>query len=256
MRARAVITLVLSLLLGACASTTSNINQSANAQKAAADNVQLGSFFLQKGEYEFALDKLNKALAFDPDYAPAHTVLGTLYERIGKQENAGVHYLRAAELSPDDGDTQNNYGTWLCLHGRGEKADPYFQSAINNPFYRTPGVALTNAGSCMLSIGKVDKGETYLRKALEYNADNVNALYLLADNQYRKENYLGARAFLQRYEAVGETTSTSLMLGYFIEQGLGDRKSASRYKSEIHRRFPDSPEAKQLQVINNNEPAN
>ena len=254
MMARTTSFILVGLLIASCVST--NTNQPANVEKAAADNVQLGSFFLQKGEYEFALDKLNKALAIDPNYAPAHTVLGTLYERIGQQENAGVHYLRAAELGPNDGDTQNNYGTWLCLHGQGDKAEPYFQSAINNPFYRTPGVALTNAGSCMLSIGKTEKGETYLRKALEYQPDNINALYLLADNQYRKGNYFGARAFLQRYEAVGETTPTSLMLGYFVEKELGDSKSVSRYQSEILRRFPDSPEAKQLQVIMDNESAN
>ena len=54
-----------------------------------------------------------------------------------------------------------------------------------------------------------------------------------------------ARAFLQRYESVGNLNEESLLLGYRIESELNDSKSAERYRTELFERFPNSSEAGQ-----------
>ena len=41
---------------------------------------------MDRGQYEIALEKLKKAVAYDKTYAPAHTMLGVLYETIGENE--------------------------------------------------------------------------------------------------------------------------------------------------------------------------
>jgi type IV pilus assembly protein PilF len=65
----------------------------------------------------------------------------------------------------------------------------------------------------------------------------------MAEVSYRKESFLQARAFLQRYEAVGPASQESLSLGYRIESRLGDEKAAERYRRELQERYPGSIKA-------------
>jgi len=98
----------------------------------------------------------------------------------------------------------------------------------------------------MLGLGDLDKAEAYLRQSLGYDDKNAAALLAMADVSYRRESYLRARAFLQRYESVGTTNEESLLLGYRIETELKDSTSANRYRQEIFERFPDSHAAGQV----------
>ena len=58
-------------------------------RKAAETNTSLGRQYMERGDYEIALEKLKRAIAFDKTYAPAHTMLGILYETIGDTAAAG-----------------------------------------------------------------------------------------------------------------------------------------------------------------------
>ena len=203
------------------------------------DNVQLGTAYLQRNQYEAALQKLNKALDNDPDYAPAHTVMAVLQERLGNMAKAGEHYRTAARLDSDDAGAQNNYGTYLCRTGQPEEAQKYFNLALENPLYRTPEVALTNAGTCLLESGNQEKSELYLRKALEYRADYSAALLPLSQIHHDKGDFLNARAFLQRFESNEDDTVASLLLGYKIEAQLGDEVRVEYYRSELLKRNPN-----------------
>ena len=62
---------------------------------------------------------------------------------------------------------------------------------------------------------------------------------------YVQESYLKARAFLQRYETVGEANADSLLLGYRIERSLGDQAAAGQYRQDLLNQFPDSAQANQ-----------
>jgi len=50
--------------------------------------VQLGQHYLELGKYEIAKEDLLKALKFDPKSVDAHTVLATLYDRVGDRTSA------------------------------------------------------------------------------------------------------------------------------------------------------------------------
>lgn len=214
-----------------------------SARKAAETNTQLGRNYMDRGQYEIALEKLKKAVAFDRTYAPAHTMLGVLYETIGDTEQAGREYKLALEYDPEDGSTNNNYGAYLCATGKGKDADRYFTAAIKDPFYPTPAIALANAGSCALERGDMDKAEAFLRQSLAYDGQLGSSLLPMAEINYAQGNYLRARAFLQRYQALGEMDEESLYLGYQIEKALGDDQSADEYRSDLLRLFPNSVQA-------------
>ena len=239
-------------LLAGCASGGSQDDSSEenSARKAAELNTQLGREYMSRGEYEVALEKLKKAVASDEDYAPGHTMLAVLYETIGEDDLAGRHYEAAVKADPDNGDVNNNFGAFLCRSGGGARADRYFEAALQDPFYRTPAVAMTNAGSCALGRDDYEAADRYLRQALSYDPQFSDALLSLAALNFEQGEYLRSRAFLQRYEISGEESVESLMLGYRIESQLNNDREAVRYRTQIIQLFPGTPEAAELQGLN------
>ncbi len=237
-----IVLLVLISLITAC-TASGREDELKNNRKAAETNTSLGQEYMQRKEYEIALEKLKRALAYDRTYAPAHTVLGVLYETLGDLEQAEKEYAAAVKYDASDGDVNNNYGAFLCRIGKGKGAEQYFLKAVKDLFYRTPEIAYSNAGYCALEQGDLDKADAFLRQSLGYNDKLPSALISMADVSYQMNNYLRARAFLQRYGSVGAWNANSLLLGYRIESKLGDAESANRYRLKLLERFPDSSEA-------------
>ena len=218
----------------------------AQRREAARVHTELGQRYMQRGQLELALEKLQKAVRFDDTYAPAHTVIAVLYERIGKLALAETHYRRAVALEPTKGDTNNNLGQFLCRIGKINESLPYFSKAVADPFYQTPGAAYINAGSCLLKINQPQRAIEQLRAALAVEPDSPDALFQMASALYQQQDYFHARAFIQRYEAVGTPQPEALLLGYHIEAGLGEREIAQKYANRLRDQFPDSDQARSL----------
>ncbi len=238
-------------ILAGCAATAPSMGvkkDDAATQRADAARVHtdLGQQYLRQGKLELALEKLNKALQFDPTYVDAHTVIAVLYERIGDNAKAEEHYKRATELKPKGGAENNNYGTFLCKNGRYPEAQQYFDRALADPFYQTPAVALTNSGTCLLKAGRRDEAERNLRSALEHDPNNAEALLQLGSVLYEKGDFFNARAFVQRFESVSTPRPDALMLGRNIELRLGNGAGAKDYTRRLLQAFPDSQQARSL----------
>ena len=247
MRLKFALALLLILGLGACASAAPRSKASEKARSAAEVHVALGQRYLQQGKLELALEKLEKALKFDSSYVDAHTVIAVLYERINDQKQAAEHYRRAVELAPRNGAVNNNYGAFLCRAGKLDEAAVRFSTAVADPFYRTPDVAYANSGTCFQQAGKFDRAEQDFRKAVEINPNNSEALFHLAGVLFRKSDFLRARAFLQRFEALGAPSADALLLGFNIETSLGNAREANEYARRLRSEFPDSPQRQKLE---------
>lgn len=234
------------MLLPGCSSTSAKkVDEPDKARRAAETNTSLGRSYMERGQDEIALEKLKRAVANDKTYAPAHTMLGVLYESLDMDEEAGKEYRLAVNYDPKDGDVNNNYAAFLCRTGKGTEAQKYFEVAFKAPFYATPQIAYANAGLCALGMNDLDKAERYLRQSLEYNAEISEALLAMSSLNFRRGEYLNARAFLQRYESEEDATAESLMLGYQIERALGDQTAATNYQRQLLSQFPGSAEATQ-----------
>jgi type IV pilus assembly protein PilF len=85
-----------------------------------------------------------------------------------------------------------------------------------------------------------------LRQSIEYDQNLPASLLALAKLNYQRDQYLTARAFLQRYEANASHTEESLELAYRVERELGDEKAAIEYRSLLMQNFPNSPASKAL----------
>ncbi|MEO7066908.1 MAG: type IV pilus biogenesis/stability protein PilW [Rhodanobacter sp.] len=247
------LSLGLSLSLAGCVTTNSdssslgkNMPQTSKAQQAidaARIHTELGQRYMANGDLQTAQTKLMLALKFDPNYAPAHTVLAVLDERINDLPGAELHYRKAVALEPDKGAPNNNLGAFLCHTGKAAEAATYFKKAIADPFYASPDVALTNAGICQAKAHDVAGAEASFRDALARNPNNADALLQLAKTLYANNNAFSARAFLQRFEALGHSSAEALKLGQNIETRLGNPEGALNYSKRLHSQFPDSEQA-------------
>jgi len=218
-------------------------------RKAAESNTSMGLEYMKRGQYEIALGKLKKAVRADPGYAPAYTVTAVLYERIGELDLAGKNYKKAVEADPKDGDTNNNYAVYLCKTGNLDRAMGYFRKSLDDPFYSTPEVALSNAGSCSLGAGNFAEADEYLRAALKIDAQFPDALITMTGLNYRQNNYLKSRAFLQRYEAVSTHNAATLLLATQIEVASRDSRAANEYLLMLETNFPESDQVAEARRI-------
>lgn len=243
--------LLIVLLLAGCAgsNTRSGVQSGAASEqlKAAEVHTELGQRYMERGQLETALEKLRKALSFDSSYVPAHTVIAVLYERIGNVTLAERHYRRAQQLEPDKGSTNNNLGQFLCRSGHAEESLAYFERAVADPFYRTPAAAQLNAGTCLLRLQRPADAVVKLREALALEPENADALFQMAHALVQQDDFFHARAFVQRFDALGQPNPAALLLGYTIETSLGERDAARDYARKLRDLFPDSPQARGLQ---------
>jgi type IV pilus assembly protein PilF len=237
--------LLIVVMLGACASKQAKQEQE-NKTRVARTNTELGIGYLRQGERKLAIEKLQKAIEADSDYAPAQHSLALAYQEFGQLELAEKHFRVALELQPDDGAVHNNYGAYLCGQNRYDDAEEQFKAALRDPTYRTPQAALENAGLCVLRKPDFDKAEQYLRQALKVEPALPGALLGMARVSFERNQTLNTRAWLQRYEAVAVLPPSALFIGVQVERRLGDNEAARRYAAQLSSRYPDSVEAQQL----------
>lgn len=244
-RPEVAIVLCLAFALTACESTPSRKSDAnSDAREAAELQVKLGRGYMEQGDLETAMARLQRALKLDPRSVDAHTMLAVLNERINRPAEAESFYRKAERLAPDNGDVNNNLGAFLCGSGRQHEADAYFLKALNDPFYRSPVAALSNAGVCALKAGDAAKAEDYFRRVLATQPNNATALFELARMHYLKGDDMRARAFIQRLEASTPADPVALDLGQRIETRLGDAAAARRYATRLQNEFPDyTPDA-------------
>jgi type IV pilus assembly protein PilF len=165
-------------------------------------------------------------------------MLAAIATQRGNEAGAGPLYAKAAELAPDRGDVLNNYGAWLCAHGRPAESLVWFDRALQAPGYTTPASALANAGGCALEAGQSERATPDLRRALEIDPANAYALESMARSEYAQGRYFEARAFAQRRLAAAPATRSVLQLASQIEARLGDNVASGRYLQRIHDEFP------------------
>lgn len=195
---------------------------------------------LQVGELDAAEKDARAALKLDAGSADALTVLAVVEDQRGNSSAAGQHYKRAAELAPSQGAVLNNYGTWLCKNGFAAESLVWFDRAIQAPDYTTPASAMANAGSCALMSGQAERAGRDLRQALAQEPANAVALEAMGELEFRQQQYMSARAFVERRLAAAPASAAVLKLASQIEDRLGDKAAASRYVQRIRAEFPDA----------------
>ena len=157
MNTRWIAVLFACLLVGCVSSDGSKrLKREDPKESAAKTNIQLGVAYLQQGNYPLAREKLERSLKQNPKDPDVHTSLGLLYDRVGETKLADKHFREALRLAPTNPDISNNYAIYLCKNNRVEEGVERFSAVAADKYYRTPEVALSNAGVCLRGAKRLD----------------------------------------------------------------------------------------------------
>jgi len=235
------------LLAGCISTTTGSVTEHERDDEDAAElNYQLGARYYQQGTYGLAKDRLLLATEIDPKMAVAHTTLALTYEALDNPRLARESYENAVRAAPDDFAVHNTYAVFLCRSKDFAEAQEHFDEAANHPENDNAELTLTNAGVCMGQKPDAVMAEEYFRRALDHKPSYGEALLQLCLLKYSNEDYLSARAFLQRFMSGNIPTAGVLYLASRIEDMLGNDRGRSEYEDRLIREFPASTEARRV----------
>ncbi len=222
----------------------------ADNRKRANIRLQLAVGYYQDGKFATALDELKQALTLDPNYADAHTVLALVYTELHQDDLAEQSFQRALQLEPANSDLNNNYGWYLCQHGRERESLKYFDTALKNPLYPQKAKPLQNSGVCAAKMGDAAAAEDFFRRSFEIDPTGAVSAYNLASIYYDRKDFPRARFYVAQVNNSPTPSAQSLWLGIRIERRLGNRTNQIALESQLERLFADSREA-QLQKRGN-----
>ena len=232
------------LLSGCVSSTTTGSLEREPSDDAAEYNYELGRNYLQSEKYELARDRLERAIEIDPRLAKAYMALGMTYEALDNLRLATDSYEKAVRIAPRDFNILNSYAVFLCKQEDYKEARRYFEKAANHPENDDAERTFTNAGLCMAQKPDLEAAEMFFREALERKTTYGEALLQLCLLKFQQQDYLSARAFLQRFMATHRTTAGVLFLAAEIEGKLGNDRGRTEYVNRLLREFPESAEAR------------
>jgi Flp pilus assembly protein TadD len=99
----------------------SGVASAQDARKQAQSQVEFGITVAQRGLWQEAVFRWERAAEIDPTYAAAFNNLGIAYEQLGKFEQAGKAYEKALELEPQNLSIQQNYDLFKEINDRAKR---------------------------------------------------------------------------------------------------------------------------------------
>jgi len=233
-------TIAISLLMSACATTGDDQPQKWDPERRAQSHVSLGLDYLRRGQYDVAREEFDLAISIDPNSDSGHHGRGLLLAQTGYEEEAKKALAKAVKLNPSNYLAVNDYGIYLCRNGD-------FKTGIENLSRveaRPDNQVMTNTrlglGICNQEKGELTLSKQYFRAVLEVLPRLPQALLPMAEISYSEQQYLSARAFIERYIAAGAISEDALVLGANTELQLGDPEKARQYAQELRRVYPTS----------------
>jgi type IV pilus assembly protein PilF len=206
-------------------------------------HTDLAAGYYERGQFDVALEELGIAAQLDPTYPRIYTVYGLVHAMLNDGPKAEAAFGRALALAPDDSEARHNWGWYLCTHGRPAESIAEFELAIRNPLYRSPEIALVNAGKCSAAIERNAEAEAYFRRALQIQPANAGAAYNLALLSYKAGRVPETRGLMRVVMQQNSPPAEALFLGLCIERRLGDRAAEQSYATQLRNRYPQSAEA-------------
>jgi type IV pilus assembly protein PilF len=214
--------------------------------QAAIANMDMALEYMRLNNLARARDAIEKALTEAPTNPNVQETAGLVYERLQEKSKAQRAFTTAARLGKDDPDIQNTYAGYLCRNGKTAAGEKLFLDVARSPLYRTPEVALLNAGVCVRSAGDVVDAERYFNRALTIKPNMPEALLQLGNISLERGDSKEALDNVQRYLSVNPPIPEVLMLGIRADRKLGDSTGAAAYAQQLETQFPDSEQAQML----------
>lgn len=210
-------------------------------------HTELAGMYYQRAQMGIALDEIDKALQSDQDYAPAYNVRGLIHMALREYREAEEDFRQSLRLDKSNSEAHNNYGWFLCQHGKEKESIAHFMAALKNPLYTTPERAYLNAGVCSQKAGNLKDADEFLQRALLLQPDLPQAMLAMAEVSFANGDYVAAKKYFAGFSEKSDSlTAEQLWLAVRIERKVGDRNSEASYGMQLRKRFPDAHEVQLL----------
>ncbi len=200
---------------------TSTASKGPAKNEAAKINAQLGMAYLEQKNVQRAKMKLLLALSQGPGIPEPWYSMAYFLEATGDNEEAAKYYLKAVTLAPERGDTQNNYGTFLCRQGRYAESIKHFLLAAKAQNYLDPAAAYENAGLCSMKSASYKQAANYFKQAIQKDPGRNLSLLKLVEANVKLGHYKEAKTFMVQYQIVAAPTPESEKLMSEIKRKTG-----------------------------------
>jgi type IV pilus assembly protein PilF len=241
-------TLIAVAALSACVSSDGRkpLKQEDPKEAAAKVNIQLGTAYLQQGNFVLAREKLERSLKQNPRDPDVHTSLGLLYDRTGDRPLADKHFREALRLAPDRPDVSNNYAIYLCKTGRVDEGVERFAAVATNKYYSTPEVALSNAGVCLLGAKRLDEAQQKFVAAIKTKPNFSEPTAQLAKLHLERDQTAEARKIVDTYLSAFRPNADVLYAAVSVARAQKDKMAEEKFSRTLRLEFADSPQARAL----------
>ncbi|GAA81824.1 type IV pilus biogenesis/stability protein PilW [Pseudoalteromonas sp. BSi20495] len=210
---------------------------------AARTRIALALQYLNTGNNSQAKYNLERAAEFAPNLPEVHYSLAYYYQQVGENTLADKAYQKALAIKPDDPNTLNNYGVFLCGINEYDRATDQFLKAIEIPSYIRVAESYENLALCAIEFNDFDNAESYFKQAMNHSSQRTSTLISLAALFYAKSDLHKASELLKRYDDTGKVSSRALMLNYLIKNRMGKIEDAEKIATTISQTYPTSNEA-------------
>ena len=137
-----------------------------------------GVCFKELGDLEAAIKMLNIAISLNANYAEAHYNLAVIFQSQKQTEMALKSYKRAIAISPNYADAYNNLGNLLLEIGQFQESIQTLEWAV--AYKHDFAEAFYNLGNAFNAFGMPQKAITNFNKAIALKSDYANAYFYLA----------------------------------------------------------------------------
>ena len=139
----------------------------------------LGYAYVELGNFKKSIDLFNKAIEINPNHADAHFNLGNAYKQLRDFENAKSYYEKAIKIQPNNPSAYNNLGNVYKKIGLFSEAINSYEKAIHlKPNHAR---AYHNLGNTFSQLGEFSKAINSFKMAFQIQPSNLESLDTWSD---------------------------------------------------------------------------
>jgi tetratricopeptide (TPR) repeat protein len=187
---------------------------------------------ISRGEYEQAINYLEKSLKLEPNSGMAYASLATALFRKGDSKQAVKYYQESLRFKPDSLEVLNNLGATMSSLGEFDKAQEYYRRSLKiNPYNVRIHV---NLGNALFRKGNYEAAIESYTQAITINPRHAKA-YLSRGYAYQQTGQLTAAEedYLKALQIDPDNAAAYLNLGnVYFELGRTD-EAIGRYEKAL-----------------------
>lgn len=236
------IVLVVVLVVPACVTTNKHFSANNDKSKAHDTHLNLGLTYLQRDNREASRRHFQKALALQPNSAPALNGMALLYQLTGEMVLSEESFKRSLKSDDSFTEARVNYGRFLYEQKRYPEAYSQFSRGVEDLTFKKRALVLTYLGQTALQLGDNVKAKSAFEHAVNINNRLALPMIELGDLYFKEKNYAKSKRYLDGYDTLAGRSARSLWLGIRIERIFGNKDKEASYSLALKNLHPYSQE--------------